>query len=190
MSGLDIQLEQSDNNNPACKKIVSRLRYSTSHIKLDQHKPMAHWLKWVAVSRATWLLLPAALQPFCVVLSQSVHWHECLCVAQLSMIFFFRFRPISGHDYSWCIALSKSNRKAWPWFSLESLNSWKTRAHTEGFSTLIPQTGASCKNMWHKSHTAASSGHCLLPTALFSHCPFPVLALQDLDLAVLLSSLL
>ena len=47
VSGLDIQLEQSKNNNPVCKKICCRLLNTTSHIILFWSY-CAQWLRPVA----------------------------------------------------------------------------------------------------------------------------------------------
>ena len=54
---------------------------------------MGKWLRWVVESRPTWVRFlmsaetPATPQPFCVALSQSVHWHATFYFAALSIIF-------------------------------------------------------------------------------------------------------
>ena len=59
LSGLDLQLEQSDNDKPARKKVSSRLQYATSHILffwVGRYELM--WLRRIAVSRATSIPFP------------------------------------------------------------------------------------------------------------------------------------
>ena len=60
MSGLDNrpQAEQSENDNPASKKLVSRLQVMTSHIQFSpgsRYGSQVQWSRQVAVSRATWV---------------------------------------------------------------------------------------------------------------------------------------
>ena len=77
MSGLDIQPEQSDNDNPACTKAVpgcDTLRV-ISRFSAKWHEPMAQSFKQVAMSLATWDRFPhgaetlSASRPFFVALS-------------------------------------------------------------------------------------------------------------------------
>ena len=102
LPGFDIQVEQSDNVNPARKKSLQVEIFNDSYALFfleDQYKLMSLWLRWVAVrcvighgfySRRV-LKLPATLGPL---LSLWVHWHVCLIF--LSSLFCFFFDFVSG----------------------------------------------------------------------------------------------
>ena len=83
VSGLDIQLEQSENNYPASKKLVQDVTIYVLIVSVDKYEPKAQWLRQVAVSRATWVqflqghceivLISLQPRPCCVALSPSMH---------------------------------------------------------------------------------------------------------------------
>ena len=74
---------------------MTRAIYSFS--SRDQYKLMTQWLRQVTGSLATWVWFRRVLKlswPFCVALSQSLHWHMLLYIAVLFIIFFLEF--VSG----------------------------------------------------------------------------------------------
>ena len=83
VSGLDIQLEQSENNNAVCKQIICRLWNTTSHIPFFFGELIWTYGSEVKVCRRESVDLgsiPAgwgnsiAPPPFCLAMSPSVHW--------------------------------------------------------------------------------------------------------------------
>ena len=101
VSGLDIQLEQSKNNSPVCKKIGCRWQNTTKNILFFfRAMDMNLWLSVYGESQRVvqlgfnswWVLKRSATpRPFCVALSPSVHWHVRYCCA-LYNFFFLGFR--------------------------------------------------------------------------------------------------
>ena len=99
VSGLDIQLEQSENHNPACKKTVCQFqvaRYDESCTIFFNKFGMNSWV--VKVSHIESGNMGSILaecqtfgcrQQFCVALRPSVHRHAHLYIAALSIIFSF-----------------------------------------------------------------------------------------------------
>ena len=97
VSGLDIQSEQSENNNPALKKSSCRLLNTGSNIpffSIIWYEPVAQWLRQAALNQEAWVWLSQGTEILCCLLAivrgtEPVSaLTQAFYIAVLSIIFF------------------------------------------------------------------------------------------------------